>query len=682
MSDFPEFKRHGYQIDRELGRNSLGGRLTYQAKHLETGQSVVIKQFQFATSESSWAEFEAYEQEIKMLRRLQHPRIPRYLDSFPMADGFCMVQEYLNAESLAISRSWTPQQVKDIAISVLKILVYLQSQQPSIIHRDIKPENILIDEEMNVYLVDFGFARMGGGEIAASSVVKGTMGFMPPEQLFNRRLTEASDLYGLGATLICLLTGTKSVEIGNLIDADYRIHFRHLVPPLKRGWINWLEKMAEPKMNDRYSHAAAALAALESIDVERLPRVRLNPTKLEFTAEYYGQQITQIIRVDNPVPNTLLAGHWEVAPHPNDPPHTPYDHAWISFDPIKFESNQIDLEIRVDTSPLLMDEVYARQVVLHSNSSPETYSIDIQVKTAVMTRSKLWKLSEFSIWRSIFILLFVALGWGLSSIFYSGSVSFLTYWLLSPIVSAAIVLETQETWKIDRPAHFLRKSVFFSVIIAFIFSYLGNLLFPDSAGWLLGGQFGAILGNFLGGKHKKDGAKISIAKSSLEFKKNKLYKDSVWHFMRSLFTVIILGALLVIAAMAFELLLGLIGIFIGVFLFMSSLYIIANVSFHIGQDLSRPIIWGQKKMGKSQSDAVQITLVAAGVGLSIGVAMRLIFGIWFSTDDEIVLNAWLAAGGALTALAATGIPFVNLAILKPRRMFDRYQRSLPNLIKP
>ncbi|MGB6168893.1 MAG: hypothetical protein WBF52_15010 [Geitlerinemataceae cyanobacterium] len=227
--------------------------------------------------------------------------------------------------------------------------------------------------------------------------------------------------------------------------------------------------------------------------MERLPRVRLNPTKLEFTAEYYGQQITQIIRVDNPVPNTLLAGHWEVAPHPNDPPHTPYDHAWISFDPIKFESNQIDLEIRVDTRPLLADEVYARQVVLHSNSSPETYSIDIQVKTAVMTRSKLWKLSEFSIWRSIFILLFVALGWRLSSIFYSGSSDFLTYLLLSSIVSAAIVLETQETWKLDRPSRLLRKSVFFSVIIGFIFAYFRKSIISRqcklAVGWTIGCDF-------------------------------------------------------------------------------------------------------------------------------------------------------------------------------------------------
>jgi len=64
-------------------------------------------------------------------------------------------------------------------------------------HRDIKPENVLVDrqEELKVYLVDFGFAHIGSGEVAASSVVKGTLGFMPPEQMFNRQLTEASDLY-------------------------------------------------------------------------------------------------------------------------------------------------------------------------------------------------------------------------------------------------------------------------------------------------------------------------------------------------------------------------------------------------------------------------------------------------------------------------------------------------------
>jgi serine/threonine protein kinase len=66
-----------------------------------------------------------------------------------------------------------------------------------------------VDEQMNVYLVDFGFARIGSAEGAMSSVAAGTFGFMAPEQIYNRELSNATDLYALGATLICLLTQTK-----------------------------------------------------------------------------------------------------------------------------------------------------------------------------------------------------------------------------------------------------------------------------------------------------------------------------------------------------------------------------------------------------------------------------------------------------------------------------------------
>jgi serine/threonine protein kinase len=120
---------------------------------------------------------------------------------------------------------------------------------------------------MKVYLVDFGFAHVGGGEVAVSSVVKGTLGFMPPEQLFNRQLTEASDLYSLGTTLICLLTQTKSTQIGNLIDSAYRINVKQLLPALSPKFIDWLQKMIEPNLKNRFDNAAAALKALEPIDV-------------------------------------------------------------------------------------------------------------------------------------------------------------------------------------------------------------------------------------------------------------------------------------------------------------------------------------------------------------------------------------------------------------------------------
>ena len=79
-----------------------------------------------------------------------------------------MVQEYKNAQSLAVSRSFDPNQIKQIAVSALQILVYLQNRIPPIIHRDVKPENILLDKQQNVYLVDFGFARVGEGNVGGN----------------------------------------------------------------------------------------------------------------------------------------------------------------------------------------------------------------------------------------------------------------------------------------------------------------------------------------------------------------------------------------------------------------------------------------------------------------------------------------------------------------------------------
>jgi hypothetical protein len=262
-------------------------------------------------------------------------------------------------------------------------LVYLQNRIPSVIHRDIKPENILVDNQINVYLVDFGFARIGSGEVAMSSVAAGTFGFMPPEQMFNRQMSEATDLYGLGATLICLLTGTKSTDMDTLIDEDGRISFKPLVPKLSLRFISWLEKMVQPKQKDRYPDASAALEALKPIYVIRIPEVTFNQFRLLFQAIKLGEKLTQTIIVSNSIPETVLAGNWSVAPHPSDPPHTLDNHAWISFQPAKFASNRTECKVVVDTGKLMAEKIYKREIVLHTNASQETYSLLIRVETAL-----------------------------------------------------------------------------------------------------------------------------------------------------------------------------------------------------------------------------------------------------------------------------------------------------------
>jgi serine/threonine protein kinase len=382
MSRFPDFSTKGYQVVSELGRNREGGRITWLASDITTGRQVVLKQFCFAQAGSSWSGFNAYQREIEILQELNHPGIPRYLGAFATSDGFCMIQEYINAPSLAVPRSFEPEEIKQIAVSVLEILVYLQNQIHPVIHRDIKPENLLVDEQLKVYLIDFGFARVGSQEVSGSSVFKGTPGFIPPEQM--RKPTEASDLYSLGTTLICLLTGTASNTILELTDKDdpYLLHFRHLLPNLSLRFLDWLELMVQPSLKRRFANAHKALEVLKPLELIRVPGVEFSEAVLNFQATHLGEKLTQTITVENVIPETLLEGRWEVAPHPHDPPHTPNSHAWICVTPTKFTGNKTLCRIQVDTSKLMADKMYKRQLLLHTNAYPEIHPLTVKVQTA------------------------------------------------------------------------------------------------------------------------------------------------------------------------------------------------------------------------------------------------------------------------------------------------------------
>jgi len=393
MTTLPDFSAYGYQVTEQLNQNLQGGIITYKALEIANQKPVVIKQFRFATR-SDWDSYKAIEREIEVLQGLNHPGIPRYLAQFDPSNGLCLVQEYKEAQPLSKLRVFSPEEIKSIATQVLEILIYLQKRKPSIFHRDIKPENVLVDEissvsslpdggEIKAYLIDFGLARIGNNTMALSSLIGGTLGFMPPEQVHNQKLTKASDLYGLGATLICLITQTKSADIGTLVDfSTNKITFKDKVSKFSLGFIQWLEKMVEPNPANRYQNARLALEALKSLDLIRIPEVSLDKLELDFVANSVGQELSKTITVTNTIPDTILQGEWSVSPHPKDPPHTPDSHSWISFSPRKFESNQVNCLLRVDTSKLKANKNYEREIVLNSNARQEKYYLKVKVKTA------------------------------------------------------------------------------------------------------------------------------------------------------------------------------------------------------------------------------------------------------------------------------------------------------------
>ncbi|MEG4624706.1 serine/threonine-protein kinase [Microcoleus sp. w1-18aA5] len=653
MNAFPDFSTHGYQIEKELGHNSLGGRVTYLAKNTNTQKLVVIKQFQFAQLGASWTEYEAYEQEIKVLQKLDFPGIPRYLDSFQTDSGFCMVQEYKNAES-AVARSFSPPDIKEVAIETLEILVDLQAQNPPIIHRDIKPENLLIDDELNVYLVDFGFARLGGGNIAASSVVKGTMGFMPPEQMFNRKLTKASDLYGLGITLICLLSGTKSADVGNLVDANYGIHFRHLVPPLQQGWMNWLERMVAPRLQDRYPSAADALTALESLDVSSLPKVRIERDRIQFIATEYGEKVTQIVTVSNPIPDTILAGRWEVAPHPNDPPHTPYDHPYISFEPQKFEGNEVRCKITVDTSKLLASKTYHRQMILHVNSDPNTHEIEIQVKTAPLPEPK--QMPYLFKDRGSFMFVFICLGWLLSNPMDRGMFFTLIAVLLSGFAAAEKMLYTEKEktlyTKVNKTANGFQSVLGATLGITTIF--LASTTFLS----VIGSSFGNSTGQEIALLFCLVIAAIVGASGCVE----KSRSLTILAFLAcGLLSVFYLPTSIVVTFVLFVTNLG---------------------CFKVVYTLAKARSYEQIKRGFFKKDAVAIAFLTAGFYISLGAVFQRYLSVANEMGSIEPLKVLVLAASATAPLLVTAIPLLYLIVLKRNRMIAAYRKSKPYLIKP
>ena len=267
MNNIPDLTAYGYKISEELGRNREGGRITWKGTNLSSNEIVTIKQFCFATTASTWSGYQAYQQEIELLQQLEHPGIPQYLGGLETDNGFCLIQEYKYAPNLSVCRQLNLSEIKQIILEILEILIYLQQQNPPVLHRDLKPENILVDDRLKVYLIDFGFARLGSEEISASSIFKGTPGFIPPEQVIQP--TTASDLYSLGVTIVCLLTQTKSSQILQLVTKNnpYQLKFKHLLPQLNPKFVRWLNKMLQPQVSKRFANAVEAKAALEPIDL-------------------------------------------------------------------------------------------------------------------------------------------------------------------------------------------------------------------------------------------------------------------------------------------------------------------------------------------------------------------------------------------------------------------------------
>jgi uncharacterized protein YjbI with pentapeptide repeats len=249
----PDLNVHGYRIAKQLSEHPDRSRITYLATEIDSERLVVVKEWRKLDLQDSSLDYANYLPEIERLQQIDDLHISRYLNSFPTPTGFCVVRSYQPGVSLADLGKLPPSDIKLVADAVLNILNYLHRLTPVVIHQNIKPENIIIDTEteLQISLVDFGLHPQPNARTNSYNLDS-----RPSEQISNIYLNSASDLYSLGISMICALTGTSTSQAQHLFDTDYRLRFQHLLPAdTDPQLIAWLKKMVESNHQQQYLDA-------------------------------------------------------------------------------------------------------------------------------------------------------------------------------------------------------------------------------------------------------------------------------------------------------------------------------------------------------------------------------------------------------------------------------------------
>ncbi len=204
----PETISH-YRLIRLLGAGGMGQ--VYLAEDTLLGRQVALKRLVVGSDDA--APRERLVKEARAAALLSHPNIAVVHDVIEEGEDSFIVMEYLKGESLkdTLSRGALPiRQVIEIGIQLCNGLEAAHAR--GVIHRDLKPGNIVLTQEGQAKILDFGFAKTppsGNKSVTTSHFVGGTPAYMSPEQELGYRADQRSDLFSLGIVLHELMTGSR-----------------------------------------------------------------------------------------------------------------------------------------------------------------------------------------------------------------------------------------------------------------------------------------------------------------------------------------------------------------------------------------------------------------------------------------------------------------------------------------
>ena len=266
-----------YRIISILGQGGMGS--VYRAFDENLRVDVAVKENLFLTDEYA----KQFQLEASILAGLRQPNLPRVGDHFIMpGQGQYLVMDYIAGEDLRqrIERlNYLPEQeVILIGAVICDALTYLHSRPQAVIHRDIKPGNIKITPDGEIYLVDFGLAKVMQDSQATTTGARAmTPGYSPPEQYGIARTDSRSDVYSLGATLYAAMTGIIPEDgLARATGKAVLTPPNQLQPKISRRLSSVIEKALAVEQCDRYQTAEEfKQALLQAGDISRLPQGKI-----------------------------------------------------------------------------------------------------------------------------------------------------------------------------------------------------------------------------------------------------------------------------------------------------------------------------------------------------------------------------------------------------------------------
>jgi tRNA A-37 threonylcarbamoyl transferase component Bud32 len=280
-----------YKVEEVIGQGGMSA--VYKATDPNLKRVVAIKLIHPHLSENE--EFVIrFKEEAAAVAQLRHPNIVQVFDFDSDGDVYYMVLEFVAGETLqarlkrlnAAGRRMPTVEALKFAAQICDAVDY--AHQRGMIHRDIKPANVMLDVYGKAILMDFGIAKIIGGQYhTATGATLGTAVYMSPEQIRGDRIDERSDIYSIGVTLFEMVSGRPPYEADSAMTL-MMMHLNDPIPDLRQvqpdtpaELVALIEKALSKDRAERFQSAAEMAAALRRLS-ERLESPVDSATVVEY----------------------------------------------------------------------------------------------------------------------------------------------------------------------------------------------------------------------------------------------------------------------------------------------------------------------------------------------------------------------------------------------------------------